>query len=137
MLRKLNFNYFIDETSFEYLLRAVELLAEYAWRLLPYYKVDQSSGIWRYQNGKTKLAVNLDDFDMSAQPAAPTFATKNQHHDLAHYLDLAEETLRSNSRQGDIYHLKLPTAVQQLCWFVLPQEVSTNHKLRTNIINRD
>lgn len=120
---RLNFNYFIDEATFEYLLRAVELVAEHGWRLLPYYNFDQSSGVWRYQNSKTNLAVNLADINFTANETTPKSMAPKQP--LADYLALAEETLCSNSRHGATYHLELPEAAERLRWFVLPQEISS------------
>ena len=37
---RVNFNYFISETVFRYILEAVELVARHGWRLLPQYRFD-------------------------------------------------------------------------------------------------
>ena len=57
---RLNFNYFIDEEEFEYILRALELVAEHGWRLLPFYHFDEADGVWRYMKQRTSLPVSLE-----------------------------------------------------------------------------
>ena len=41
---RVGFNYFISEAVFQYILAAVHLLAEHAWKLLPLYRFDPASG---------------------------------------------------------------------------------------------
>ena len=46
---RLNFNYFFDQETVDYLVRAVMLIAEHGWRLLPYYHYseDPAPGVFR------------------------------------------------------------------------------------------
>ena len=46
---RLSFNYFISETVFDYILDAVHLLADEGWKLLPLYRFDPDSGLWRHR----------------------------------------------------------------------------------------
>ena len=46
---RLNFNYFFDQETVDYLVRAVMLIAEHGWRLLPYYHYSEDSGTWSLQ----------------------------------------------------------------------------------------
>ena len=48
---RVNFNYFISEVVFEYVVKSVQLIAEYGWRLLPDYTVHPMSWLWRHRNG--------------------------------------------------------------------------------------
>lgn len=67
---RLNFNYFIDEAEFDYLLSALELVAQFGWRLLPMYAVDPRSGLWRHRDKqKAQLPVVLDEIDLLAAHA--------------------------------------------------------------------
>ena len=45
---RLNFNYFIGDETFNYLLDAIDLVASHGWKLLPLYEFDKTSGTWRY-----------------------------------------------------------------------------------------
>ncbi len=42
---RVNFNYFIDEDVFDYIVSAVEMVAEHGWKLLPHYTFDESNGL--------------------------------------------------------------------------------------------
>ena len=118
---RLNFNYFIDESTFEYLVSAVELVANYGWRLLPYYQFDGDSGTWRFQGQKMQLNSNLCIDDLFDSSNAPEFAELDQ---LEAFSNLATDELQKTCR-GDIqYSMQLPEQVNKLRWFVLPQEVS-------------
>ncbi|PJA73943.1 aminotransferase [bacterium CG_4_9_14_3_um_filter_65_15] len=46
---RLNFNYFISENVFRFIVRAVELVADQGWRLLPHYDFNPVTGIWRHR----------------------------------------------------------------------------------------
>jgi selenocysteine lyase/cysteine desulfurase len=48
---RLSFNYFVSETMFRYVIDAVHLVAEHGWKLLPYYRFDPGTGIWRHRDG--------------------------------------------------------------------------------------
>ncbi len=47
---RLGFNYFISEDVFQYVLGAVHLLADHAWKLLPLYRFDPDSGLWNHRD---------------------------------------------------------------------------------------
>jgi selenocysteine lyase/cysteine desulfurase len=49
---RLNFNYFIEDEEFNYLLDAVEFVAQYGERFLGLYDFDWQSGAWRHQEAK-------------------------------------------------------------------------------------
>jgi selenocysteine lyase/cysteine desulfurase len=66
---RLNFNYFIDDETFDYLLSAVELVAEHGARLLPYYRYDQASGAWTYRGKQLPLPVSLGDCALTGEQA--------------------------------------------------------------------
>lgn len=144
---RLNFNYFIDEATFEYLLRAVELIADHGAGLLPYYEFDTGSATWRYQGRPMRLGATLSEIDFSvratsadseaadgassSQPssdqsipgpgARPTFDSGL----LAEVLADAERELRAVNRSDRRYSLSLPQSSEALRWFVLPQEIET------------
>jgi len=115
---RMNFNYFIDEGTFEYLLRAVELVAEHGWRLLPYYQFDQAAGVWRFQGQSPALPVALSDCAPAVDFTQPSVAV-----DFDALLASAEDELRTERSGDSRYDLALSEVGQSLCWFVLPQQV--------------
>jgi hypothetical protein len=60
---RLNFNYFISDAEFRYLLDALCLIAREGWRLLPWYHLDAASGVWRFQGEPRRLPTRLQDID--------------------------------------------------------------------------
>lgn len=121
---RLNFNYFISEDEFQYLVGAITLIAEHGWRMMPFYDFDAEAGIWRYRNQKTLLAGSLASMHFADYLQRPT---ERKNHSLAcldSCLERAEQTLlEMDPRQGSS-HLVLAEAAEKLRWFVLPQELS-------------
>jgi len=63
---RVNFNYFISEAVFEYILDAVELIATEGWRLLPQYRFESATGIWRHTGGVAMPPLSLGDVRYAA-----------------------------------------------------------------------
>ncbi len=58
---RVNFNYFIAEAVFDYVLTAVELVAAEGWRLLPYYRFEPETGLWRHRKPAAQPPLSLHD----------------------------------------------------------------------------
>ena len=56
---RVNFNYFISEAVFAYILDAVDLVASDGWRLLPAYRFDPASGLWSHRGGVVEPPLSL------------------------------------------------------------------------------
>ena len=119
---RLNFNYFIDEEEFDYLLQAIELVAEHGWRLLPLYHFDGEAGVWRYEGKRGGELQKLSAFSFSEYRAAsPGQASPTLN--LATQLERARKILlRADHRRGNS-HLQLEAGAEKLRWFVLPQDI--------------
>jgi hypothetical protein len=118
---RLSFNYFLDEAEFEYLLAALELVAEHGWRLLPYYHCEPATGTWRYQGEVPNLPANLDTLEIDSLLASPH--GPNGTASLCGVVDRARTELLLEGRAGTLSRLRLPEEVEALRWFVLPREV--------------
>lgn len=57
---RLNFNYFIDEETFRYLLDAVDFVATHGEAFLPHYEFDPHNGLWTHRR-KTDAVMSLHD----------------------------------------------------------------------------
>ena len=62
---RVNFNYFISEPVFEFILDAIDLVAAEGWRLLPEYRFDPASGIWSHAGGPPEPPLSLHDISYS------------------------------------------------------------------------
>ena len=58
---RVNFNYFISEEVFGYILDAVDLLAGEGWRLLPHYEFCPLTGIWRHRDQRPDQNLRLQE----------------------------------------------------------------------------
>ena len=58
---RVNFNYFIDDDTFRYLLDAVHLVADEGHHLLPWYRFEPDSGLWRHRSGQGAPPLSLHD----------------------------------------------------------------------------
>jgi selenocysteine lyase/cysteine desulfurase len=58
---RVNFNYFITEAVFDFILEAVHLVAREGWRLLDQYAFDTQTGLWRHQDGLGEAPMSLFD----------------------------------------------------------------------------
>ncbi|RBP51141.1 aminotransferase class V-fold PLP-dependent enzyme [Arenicella xantha] len=121
---RLNFNYFIDETTFNYIVSAVELVADHAWRLLPFYVYDSERGLWNYQGQTRRLPLGFDDLDFNCSDAMITpMQRKVKSAQLTDYLQQASIELRRDRTNETRHQLALPESTEALRWFVLPQEI--------------
>ena len=123
---RLNFNYFIDDEEYEYLMSALELVAQYGWRLLPHYHYDQTSGVWRYADtsaGRQDLINAIDWLDIPGSADVKASA-ESASRPLADELKNAEHTLHSviDSKDGPRSTATLMLSVEHeaLRWFLGP-----------------
>ncbi|QIB66706.1 aminotransferase class V-fold PLP-dependent enzyme [Kineobactrum salinum] len=118
---RLNFNYFIADAEFEYLLSALELVAEHGWRLLPCYRYDSDHGVWRYQDDpgcERDPLASLCWGTRSNSPSCPVAAP-----DFAHCLTLARTELLRQRQTECCAPPKLAPAHEALRWFALARDL--------------
>ena len=58
---RVNFNYFIDDETFDYILGAVGLVADEGRKLLPYYRFEPDTGLWKHRDGLAAAPLSLRD----------------------------------------------------------------------------
>jgi len=56
---RVSFNYFISDAVFDYVVAAVDLIASHGWKLLPQYRFDPTSGLWKHRNGPVEPHLRL------------------------------------------------------------------------------
>jgi len=115
---RLNFNYFISEAEFDYLLGAIELVAKHGWRLLPYYCFDISSGVWGFHSEARSLPVSLEG--LSFDRLEPTGRATPSPWELRDLLVEAERELTSMKPKKPETMFSLPDETERLRWFALP-----------------
>lgn len=119
---RLNFNYFISPQEFDYLLGALELVAEHGWRLLPCYRYDAAHGVWRHQDqhrGRDDLMAGLDW--LLTEDTGNVQCAGNPP-DLKALLEQARCVFRTLSYPDCAQDLSLSPAHESLRWFMQPGE---------------
>ena len=119
---RVNFNYFLDEDEFEFILEAVHRVADDGWRLLPEYRFDAATAVWRHREFGAVAVDTLAAIDFSASHADPPPTAPVG--DLAGYLASVDRILDSRSPSTPPSH-ELPASAEVLRWFPLPEEAVT------------
>ena len=91
---RVNFNYFISEAVFEFVLDAVDLVASEGWRLLPLYRFDAATGLWQHHMGPVEPPLSLHDLRLTdGRMVFPAHRHREPEARLTGYLDEARRLL--------------------------------------------
>jgi selenocysteine lyase/cysteine desulfurase len=115
---RLTFEYFLSEAEFDYLVEAVDFLAEHAWKLLPLYSFDPRTGLWRHRHAPPERPATLS-LDPWAGPAATAPESV-----LAGYLDEARRIVAEVEARPPVPVPPTPFVSEEferLRWFPLPE----------------
>ncbi|VAW06171.1 Cysteine desulfurase [hydrothermal vent metagenome] len=134
---RLNFNYFIGEETFDYVLQAVELIAEHGWRLLGKYHYDPDRGIWINGDGQAISSRNLDEisFDQGIFQA-PETPDHGPRRPLPRYLEQARQILTTAEIDRTETFPPLPAEFEDLRWFAIPADDAPQKKSEGNRLIR-
>ncbi len=123
---RVNFNYFISETVFRFIVDAVLFVAEHGARLLPCYEFEPTTGLWRHRGWRSNLRPPLDSARFG--PDGLEYAARHltaAENELPGYLDEARRIVDGVSersgppREGT----GISTDLESLRWFPLPEEI--------------
>ena len=124
---RVNFNYFISDAVFDFILRAVDLVARDGWRLLPQYRFDPVTGLWQHRGGAPEPPLSL--LDIRYEEGAMRYAA-HRHREpesrLAHYLAEAQALLAAPppTPAAAAGPLDVGADFEHLRWFWLPSEAA-------------
>lgn len=121
---RVNFNYFISEDAFEFLLRAVEMIADEGWRLLPHYRFEPDTGLWRHRDHRPDASLSLHD--VTYADGRLTYRARHCcEPESAHgsYLEEARRIFAAAAADtAPCPETVLPPDAEALRWFPLPGE---------------
>ena len=86
---RVNFNYFISEEVFRFILDAVHLVAADGWRLLSQYDFDPATGLWHHRQGPAEPRSSL--FDISYGPDGMHYPRRRTTGGVEHLTDYLED----------------------------------------------
>jgi len=123
---RVNFNYFISETVFEYILEAVHMVATDGWKLLGQYRFEPKTGLWRHHRGTVEPPMSLHEirFTPAGLEGAGRRHTEAESR-LPEYLEEARRLFADPPAPVDSPALELSADFEHLRWFPLPGESST------------
>ena len=124
---RVNFNYFLSETQFQFILDAIHLIANEGWKLLPHYAFDPDTGEWRHRGKSAGKVMRLTEiaYHTGTMEYRSRHATEPESA-LPTYL---EEARRIIAQVGEEFRTlaieeRARTAdFEKLRWFPLPSEV--------------
>jgi hypothetical protein len=120
---RVNFNYFISEEVFRYILDAVILVANDGWKLLPHYRFDIDTGLWRHRDHELRAELGLDDLSFrSGQLEYRGRHLSEPESALGEYLEHARRIVAEAETEfgSDTKDEELPHELERLRWFPLP-----------------
>jgi selenocysteine lyase/cysteine desulfurase len=123
---RISFNYFISETVFRYLVDAVDLIATDGWKMLPEYRFEPASGLWRHRNGPVEPPLRLRDlaYNLSTgELVVPSVGhDRSAESELPTYLDAARHIMATTTSwsPSEEQPTGLSAEFEQLRWFDLP-----------------
>jgi selenocysteine lyase/cysteine desulfurase len=119
---RVNFNYFVSEAVFAYVVHAVGLVADHGWRLVPEYRFDLASGRWRHKDGPVEPPLRLAQLDyVDGVLTYPHHRDRAPESALEGYLAFAHDLMESLPGPGDdVGRARVSEDFEHLRWFELP-----------------
>ncbi len=123
---RVNFNYFISETVFAYILDAVELVAREGWKMLPQYDFHAESGRWTHRSHPAMPLMTLDD----VRYASGKLEYRSRHQTepewvLAGYVEEARKLVaKAGSESTPEPEAHVSDDFEELRWFPFPSEAA-------------
>ena len=125
---RVNFNYFISEQTFDFILGAVEAIADEGWRLLSHYNFNSETGLWRHRNFRPDVALSLRDVSYASGRLGYQARHLHETNDAEEaYLAEARAIMAAAAVAGsDGTEVQiLPPDIEKLRWFPLPGETES------------
>ncbi|WP_299769308.1 aminotransferase class V-fold PLP-dependent enzyme [uncultured Pseudoteredinibacter sp.] len=124
---RFNLNYFLDHQTVDYILSAIEMVANHGAKLLPFYQYQESPGVWCFQGQRhgdsASLRSALDNW-LAGQDLNDTLeAELSREESYKQALAVAKAHLLSPDLGWQRYSMSLQAEAEAVRWFVLPQEL--------------
>lgn len=117
---RVNFNYFISEEEFNYVIEAVHMIGKSGWRLLPLYQFEAATALWRHRDGLPRPPASLRDVASDESPSPPATLPIES---LADHLLQARQLMESDFATI-VEDSPLQAEAEELRWFPNPMEIA-------------
>ena len=123
---RVNFNYFMSEEEFDYVIEAIDFVATEGWKFLPLYQFCRDSGMWKHRDWRPTGGMRLDEVRyVGGTLTYPHRHAAAQGSCYGEYLAHARRLL-SDLECSDIdlpEGAKATDDFEALRWFPLPEDV--------------
>ena len=123
---RVNFNYFISEETFSFILAAVHLVADEGWRMLPRYTFDPATALWNHVEARHGSVLGLDD--VAFTPDGLVHPDRRRTEPVERLVDyLADARALLAGASPALVPLESPELTpdfERLRWFALPRELN-------------
>jgi selenocysteine lyase/cysteine desulfurase len=123
---RVSFNYFMSERVFNYILDAVHLVAEQGWKLMPLYRYDPVTGLWRHHLARALDAPVSLPWTLTTVPAPLPTAPERA---LGDQLEAAKRIIAAvdaHPPSDPFPDQALSEELERIRWFALPGD--TRHR---------
>ena len=114
---RVNFNYFIDDETFDYIVDAVDLTATHGSKLLPHYRFEPDTGLWRHRDRHVDPPMSL--FDVSYEHGVLEFPERRLRAPVSSLGEYREAALGLFDAASDIViepiGLPIPRSTSSTC----------------------
>jgi len=119
---RVNLNYFISPAAAGYIAAAVELIAADGYRLLPAYRFDPHTGLWRHAGGPPRPQITLSEVSYGADGEIryPRHRSRAGEDEFPGYLRQARALLAALPEDVQDGPTGLGPEFEALRWFPLP-----------------
>jgi selenocysteine lyase/cysteine desulfurase len=119
---RVNLNYFISGATADFIAAAVELIAADGYRLLPDYRFDPATGLWRHVAGPPRPPITLAEvgYGPDGKMTYPRRRGQAGEEAFPGYLRQARAILAARPARLDEGPTGLPSDFEALRWFPLP-----------------
>jgi len=129
---RVNFNYFLSEAQFQYILDAIRLVATDGWKLLPQYVFEPLTGLFHHRARKLVAPMRLGDvsYRTGKLEYRSRHATEPEW-SLPTYLDEARRIIEeavAGAKELSVVDPVTTPDFEELRWFPLPSEVLADLK---------
>ena len=124
---RVNFNYFVSETIFEFILAAIHFVADHGWKLMPHYRFEPNSGRWVHRTEQVETVMRLGDISYrSGRMAFRSSRATEPEWVVGGYIEQAHAIVEKAVSELQGQHVDTPQLTgdfEQLRWFPLPAEI--------------
>ncbi len=119
---RLNFHYLLDDITYDFIINAIEFIADYGYLFLQDYSVECETGNWSH-NEKAQLAGKyLDSFDLDSMLKAKDYKVKSYNKEKAKksyetYMKIAYRLKEMHEVTDTTYSLYRKDEFGDLAWF--------------------